>query len=182
MRNCQQCGHKTSNSKLCTNCKRGHRFKKNCITCGTECSGLRCKQCNILFMKGKPSLKPVGKCEDCGKVISESAKRCRACANKSAKQGKPMEGRHNGGWHRTAKINRCPTCGARIDTKRCYGCEIAEKKQRELEMRRHSKEVQSATDTVSASPWSESKPAQDAESKPKAIPGHLCHKDIIYGN
>jgi hypothetical protein len=182
MQRCQKCGHKTSNTKLCTKCKRGYKFKNNCIGCGCECSGLRCRNCNRLFIMGRTSTKPVGKCDDCGKTISESSKRCRACANKASKQGKPPEGRHTGGWGRSARINRCPTCGARIDTKRCYGCEIAEKKQRELEMRRHSREVGRATDTVSTSSWRKPKPAQNVESKPKEIPGHLRHPDIVYGN
>lgn len=182
MNRCQKCGHKTSNTKLCTHCKRGYKFKNNCIGCGTECSGLRCRNCNRLFMVGRTAAKAVGHCDDCGKVISESSKRCRACANRAAKQGKQQEGRHTGGWGRNTRINRCPGCGARIDTKRCFGCEIQEKKKREMEMRRHTKEIESATERLPTTSRRQPESAQTAEREPKKIPSHLYHPDIIQGH
>lgn len=179
MNKCQKCGKKTSNTKLCTHCKRGYKFKNNCIGCGTECSGLRCRNCNRLFMVGRTAVKAVGQCDDCGKTISEAAKRCRACANKACKQGKPMEGRHNGGWHRSSKVNRCPGCGARIDTKRCYGCEIREKKQHEMEMRRHTRGQENAIQGLPESPRHQPESIETTRRKSSQVRSFLHHPDVI---
>lgn len=178
MRECQRCGKQTANTKLCTECKREHRFTRECLGCGVLCSGFRCRKCNISFLKGNSSIQAAGVCEDCGKVVSESAKRCRPCANRAMKPGKMISGRHNGMQNKPAKINRCPQCGARIETKRCYGCEIAEKRKRELETRRL---LESKCDENRVQPMERSKPksTKGVGRKSAPLPSHLCHPDIM---
>ena len=174
-RRCAGCSQITSNAKLCTDCLRGYRHKNNCVDCGIECSGTRCRKCAIRFWKRKPVIGNTGKCDDCGKVISENAKRCRACAIRAAKPDTDSATKT-----KRTKINRCKNCGARIETKRCYGCEIAEMKQRELETRKYAKELDHADRRIQEIIGSEPEPTQDAQRKSKAIPSHLRHKDIIY--
>ena len=76
----------------------------------------------------------------------------------------------------TVKEHRCPTCGAKIDTKHCYACDMQARQDERLDLQRHLKNENSRLRERSSS---EPEPAKAVGGEPAQVRGHLYHKDII---
>ena len=76
----------------------------------------------------------------------------------------------------TVKQHRCGTCGAKIDTKHCYACDMQARQDERLILERHLK---SENTRLRERFGSESESTEALGGEPAQIRGHLHHKDII---
>ena len=76
----------------------------------------------------------------------------------------------------TVKQHRCDTCGAKIDTKHCYACDMQARQDERLELERHLKsENTRLRERFSNQP----EPAKALGREPTKVRSDLCHPDII---